>query len=549
MTRKSYYHFVILFIVLTSCSKDTEPETNEIPDTLAPKIAFTIKGMDLNINEPIVVSGQLEITIDAEDSGGISRVEAFINDEKVGEDTTVPYNIIIDLNSFQSKSGKNSYNLNEVLRLTATDKAGNRSSAEQAIIITANTPLITITFPEGFISSFFENITVFASYMDGKLLEGTTTPISSSTRSVTLYAPNGFNLEDEFMVTFMTFNSGYETSFSYGTTFQNLTIDNPKEINLKFPDRLGVIENKTFPTNGIDINTITSGDGADYRTSIHYDENQWSLQTLEPVNQPEKITDKVFLWNFLEGDFTNYNYIFIPRPVPENFELNLSDFVNENSSSGTIMINNVQQVPELHSRLALMGYETEMDFESDTYHEVWNMGLGNFTFPIIYGYYNGFHKYRYHLTFQNFHVEGEGLPLDSYSLPNWTLNPVVNNNIITLNKSGTGNEVGRVILREDSPAWVYEWKIIFDSGRNENVIIPQLPEIYANTPLNENLETNSLSIYQLELSHFENIPDYDAYLSEVIRENRDSREVSEYKEVIFYSLYPVYVEFKDLFFD
>jgi hypothetical protein len=267
------------------------------------------------------------------------------------------------------------------------------------------------------------------------------------------------------------------------------------------------------------------------------------------VNYPEKITDKVLLWNYLGGDFTNYHYAFIERPLPENFELNLSDFVNDYSDSGAISFTNFPQVPEIYTLLTILGYESETDFENDAYHTVWSLGTQNYAFPIRYGYYNAFHKYRYRLTMQNFHVEDAGLPLAEYTIPGWNLDPILSNNTVNLNKTGSGHAVGRVILREDAPNYVYDWRIIFNSEKTDTIIVPELPEVFQSTPLSENLTANTISIYQAELRRYENIPTYESYLNTVLKENRDPRDVSEKKEVIFQSDIPVYIEYKDLFFD
>lgn len=549
MTPKLYLFITALSIFLISCSKDSEDESIEQLDKIAPEVQISIKGADINSTAPIIVDGQLEIQVDASDAGGISKVEAFINNEKVGEDVTTPYEFIIDLTTFMSKTSKNSVNSNETLKITVTDKAGNQTSVEKTIIVSNKTPLITITIPEGFLNSFFENVHVFASGMDGQLLEKTTVRISHTTRSVTLFAPEDFNLEEEFMITFMTSNPRPEMSFSYATTFQNLTVESPGEIKLKLPNRLEVIEDKVFPANGFDINTLTSGDGSDYRTNLRFDENEWLLETLKPVNYPEKITSKVFLWNYLGGDFTNYHYALMERPLPENFELNLSNFVNDYSDSGAISFTNFAQIPEIKTQLTILGYESETDFENDAYHTVWGLGTQNHAFPIRYGYYNAFHKYRYRLTMQNFHVEDAGLPLAEYTIPSWDLGPILSNNTINLNKTGSGHSVGRVILREDAANYVYDWRIIFNSEMTDTIIVPEIPEVFQSTPLSENLTAHTISIHQTELRRYENIPTYENYLNTVLKENRDPRDLSEKKEVIFKSDIPVYIEYKDLFFD
>lgn len=83
----------------------------------------------------IVVSNQIEVSIDAKDANGISKIEAFIDDEKKGEDKTAPYNIVIDVSAYASKE--------YTLKISATDLAGNNSSADKIIDIDNEVPVIT----------------------------------------------------------------------------------------------------------------------------------------------------------------------------------------------------------------------------------------------------------------------------------------------------------------------------------------------------------------------------------------------------------------------
>lgn len=133
----------LALIVINSCSK--ESETKDGPDIASPTINFSIAGFPSNntSGEPIVVSNQIEIKIDAEDAGGIARTEAFIDDVKVGEDVAAPYSIIVNVSSYTSKIGSAKKYKDYVLKVTATDKVGNTTSKEQKINIDNELPSIT----------------------------------------------------------------------------------------------------------------------------------------------------------------------------------------------------------------------------------------------------------------------------------------------------------------------------------------------------------------------------------------------------------------------
>nr|WP_299484694.1 Ig-like domain-containing protein [uncultured Allomuricauda sp.] len=139
-----YLVFVTLFtLIVFSCSSDSEEPEPE-PDTTAPTISFNIAGFSNPGSEPIVASNQIEININAQDAGGVAKVEAFIDNEKVGEDTTAPYQIVIDISGFASKITQTAKFKDYTLKIVVTDTSGNTSSQEQVINIDNELPVITL---------------------------------------------------------------------------------------------------------------------------------------------------------------------------------------------------------------------------------------------------------------------------------------------------------------------------------------------------------------------------------------------------------------------
>ena len=141
---KSYAYLILTyFLVLISCSSDTD-EPQPDPDVIAPTVNFEIAGFTKSsTSESIVASGQIEVNINAEDAGGILKVEAFIDDQKVGEDTTSPYQITIDISSFESKIGQTDKFKNYTLKIVVTDTSGNTTTSEQTIHIDNELPVIS----------------------------------------------------------------------------------------------------------------------------------------------------------------------------------------------------------------------------------------------------------------------------------------------------------------------------------------------------------------------------------------------------------------------
>lgn len=544
-----YFLFFVFFIF--SCSKDNEPNKEQVGDTTAPTLSFSIADAETTSNEPITVSETIEVNIEATDASGISKIEAFIDNEKVGEDITAPFSISIDISGYSSTSGKSYSDLNSILKIVATDKEGNEATLEQDIIIITRAVLLTINVPEGFINSFFQNVSVFASDMDGNYLEGTSKPINLLTRKIKIFAPEDFDLTKEFMITFMTYNppSSDGRSWSYATTFQNLTKENLKEINFKVPERVRVIEDKFLPAVGFGTSIFPNGDGFDYRTSLYPDEEEWLCETLQPLTETDRVSDKIYLSYILNQDFSDYYYLLLDRPLPDDFQLDANAFVNDDSATKNIDFLNIQQQSELRSNVKIYGYENETAVQKDIFHTVWNQGSQNFQLPVAYSYNNSFHQFRHIIQMQNFHTAGLGLPQDEYTIPGWTIDPVLQNNTVALNKTGEGHSVGRVSLRDDQIDDIYEWRIIFDSNNTSEVVIPKLPPQFQNRPLSVFYDADAFSIQQSEISRYQGINSYQNYLSEIIKEDRDANLFSDKKETIFKSYVNVYFEFSDSIFD
>ncbi|SDQ94451.1 Ig-like domain-containing protein [Flagellimonas zhangzhouensis] len=140
---RSLFPAIFSILILFSCSSDSE-DPNLEPDTLSPTVDFTIAGIpNPDDSQTVVVSSQIQVNINAADERGIAKVEAFINNEKVGEDTTAPYQITIDISNFASKTNETLKFKDYVLKILVTDTSGNESSKEQVIHIDNEIPVIS----------------------------------------------------------------------------------------------------------------------------------------------------------------------------------------------------------------------------------------------------------------------------------------------------------------------------------------------------------------------------------------------------------------------
>lgn len=140
------FYRLFLFIFVTcflACTSDSNEVDSIATDNTPPTLDLTFTGFPgASGSDPIVVSKQLEISVSAQDANGISKVEAFLNGDKVAEDLSAPFLIVIDVSQLESKSSVGKYK-DYTLVIVATDKAGNTTSKEQVINVDNTLPVIS----------------------------------------------------------------------------------------------------------------------------------------------------------------------------------------------------------------------------------------------------------------------------------------------------------------------------------------------------------------------------------------------------------------------
>jgi len=90
-------------------------------DTTPPTVSIT------NPKDNAVVSGVVTIKVDASDSSGIAKVEFYVGDSKLGEDSSKPYEYSWDTKKIKDGT--------YVLTAKATDSAGNKNSASIKVVV------------------------------------------------------------------------------------------------------------------------------------------------------------------------------------------------------------------------------------------------------------------------------------------------------------------------------------------------------------------------------------------------------------------------------
>lgn len=717
--KKLLFGLIILNVIFLGCSSDSDNDLNETPDVILPQLDFSLAGITENqTSEPVVVSNQIEINIDAKDEGGIAKIEAFLNNEKVGEDTSAPYKIIIDVSSFTSKAASTNKYKNYTLKITATDKSGNQTSKEQIINIDNEKPTISsvsledgsiingsenlITFDaidneslnsvkvyindeqlpevvltdmeininttvledgvntlkieaidnaenvtvhsvdfitdntgpeikvenllEGMIideevlvnirltdthseidsvkitindsivsnHSYIDPITytlnpdefstgensiqietsdtlgntalfssshiihrrllkvtlenetinpsyakfyVFASSSNGELLDIEEATIS--TKELILNTPIDLGPNEEFMVTFAGYISGYG-DYSGLSTFQNVTRNNLKIINLKKPPKVRVISNKEYTVINNPSDTGIDGYGSSYNSSYFSDEDRLHMGIRDVINSNNEHSDKIYLKSY---NYNNnvYSYMLLDAPIQDNFIIDYSNFSsigveNRFYNAPFELVNNGKS-----ASLMLYGFLNETDRINESSHLLWNQGRGietNFDFSngILYRLDTQFDSYRYELQLEDYYTERTGIPLTYYSYPDWSVDFVQNDYNVQVNSSGIEHTTGSLFLEgSETVDNLCRWNILFDSQTTTNVTLPQLPEELSSWNVSDLYNSASIEAKQVELKRYEGVNSYEDYLIKAVQPNISNRKVSDFMESTFYN--------------
>jgi len=653
MLRNSLYT-ILVFLLFVSCTSDSETEEPPVPDTIAPEVTITFAGFpEATSGTTIVVSNQINISIDAKDSGGIAKVEAFIDNEKVGEDVSAPYQIIIMdneslkevktylNNELLSEIVDNNYQINidtqsltdgeNTLSIEATDIADNTATFEVTFIADNTGPeiavpnlvdnqvldetllivpevtdefsdvvsleilledtqlalienatnyqidfnpelfstgkgllrfiatdsldnvsetsisieilrrLIAINFPMNYYNPVFARIYVFASTMDGEILD--VERVFEDTQRIILRTDTDINPDSEFMLTIGEYQTGQFGNASEFTTLQNLTPSSLSTIELKTYPRFdaGPTQPLRFPATGFDPDDILgiSSEGFGYGGSLFRETSELSLDRRRNISSPIN-TDFIYLplFNF---DLNEYSYYVADWEFPSDFVLTPNLFITEGVERRTyepiVTLGSYES-----SNIWIAGYFNEDEFQNNVYHRIYGIGFGfNPQGGIPYFFNNIFHKYKYNVRINNYYTERIGEPLTSFQTLDWTIDYSFANNEIDLVKSGNGHSVGKIFINSDSPVVIdglnvsYRWNLLFDSEKTDKIALAKIPEEIQTWGFYQIYEQNSMKVQQAEIKRYDGIESYNEYLDKVIKSNEFSYLVSPVMESTFKS--------------
>ena len=430
--------------------------------------------------------------------------------------------------------------------IKATDGLGNESSAEFPIEILRR--LITINVPVGFFNPNSARLFVFASGMDGKLLD--MERIYSDTEMVRLHTDNETGGDFEYMLTFGEYSTGSFGNASEFTTVQNINPTTLPQINLntyfKFEPSF---QSNQYPTADFDPDDIQnlSADGRDYAGGFSADTNGNTTVYIEQRRNANSDlwSDSIYLQLFNYA-LNEYSYAVLDWTIDPELVVTPSLFTTQGVERKIYQpIMNGQSFES--TTMQLFGYFDQDDFNNNNHNNIWSHGYTYLpTEGIPYYISNVFSDYRYNIRINDYFTERTGQPEASFTPVDWTIDYTFLDNQINVTNSGVGHTVGKIFIDSDTPEVInglnvsYRWNLVYDSQKQNQVILPEIPEEIQSWGFYSIYENGGFKVQQVEIKGYQGIPDYNTYLDGVIKNNKYPYTVSPKMESKFKSTIPGY---------
>ena len=547
--------FSIFTVIVSACSSESN-ENNEVDvkDTVAPVVNISFSGLpDSSGTDSVIVKEELRFTVGTQDAGGVAKVEVFLDNEKIAEDTTSPFEFVIDLAPYSAKTRKSYKEF--ILKVVATDNSGNATTEELPLNIPKK--LITVNFPLDEQNPERSQLFVFASQMDGTLLA--IEELQTNENSITLYSSVDVPDNLEYMITIAEKNNAYYGETNELSTIQNINLETLKEINLKarprftsnFFDR---IEPLDFPIEGFLDETTTdflfiNGSGLDYsaQASCNCPFNTGNLlsDSLMIMNRYNNIgnglvTDKVYLQFSNATTNTSESAMFDKTSLQPGFILSRDMFGADDMVLEQFEFPNLDLLNSKQPTILVYAYESAEEFENNNYYRLdpYNFFENDRTITKFWlntsfaNYITGINYLQYSIT----HV---GAPYEQYLGKEWTLSHTFENNTFNLNKNTNEEDVvGSIFLSDDfyqdyggsammlnGRDGTYRWNIKFDSQNATVVNLPEIPSEIQNWVFSSKYASEPIGTIEdsaqrnVELIKYEGIVTYEEYLQEIIKDN------------------------------
>jgi len=400
--------------------------------------------------------------------------------------------------------------------LVAKDNLGNSNQITFNIKILRL--LLKIAIPEGYLSpNIPTNHFVFASKMDGSVIDQK--EIIFETREVKLHAFEEFENDKDFTITFASLGSNGVSSYLY--SIANLNRQHPKQLNLKLPKRFRGDSATYYPINGFSDTTQLFCFGRGYYFSSSA-EGDTLIQTFVPSNHSLQ-SDVIYIYGF--NPLNNfYNYQFVNQPIASDFEMDFDNFSTQNIQGRQFSTTPVEFLNNNSKFLTVYGFQNQLEVDNDLFHQIWQYGYdenvnvsGSFNFNLN----TQFFEYAHDVVIGNYQSKGLGLPQENIIIPNWSIDYTFQNNKFSLLKSGTGHVIGEIFLEGgydvSSP---YQWNLVFDSNKNQEIVLPEIPEEFQNFSFYSQYRNADLAPKKVGLQRYDNVNDYKDYLESIVKMNK-----------------------------
>lgn len=443
----------------------------------------------------------------------VTKVEVFLANERIATfENTTTHSFNLDTENYTIG--------NNVLKFIMEDALGNVTADSLNISIAKK--VIDINIPDGFIRLGTEKLHAILSDMEGNNIDFATHS-SGISETLTLCTSTEMGSETEYMLTFVDdFDDEIFNFYVYGN-LSKMVVGN--EIN--FSPR-----SSATSANFVDLELPDYEDGFYVRattpwSSMIYFNDTFSGHYSTNFTIDELGADKIFIMYF-NGDLgRSYQWAFI-EDLNTKTSLNAEDFNATDVTHDFLTINGSSQSPFL----SIYGFESENHYKAMSGHMLYWNPLLNSTNNNDYSYANIFDYTMYSIKVSNYGIDGAGAPPTSITVPGQTISYQFENSNITFNGI-PDYEVGRVRLNNFDDAHI-NMEFIFD-GQTTDIVVPKLPEGLFSSKVTDVFDNGSLETVQGLAENYENVNNYEEYISKIFVPSVPFYLVAPKRERIFYS--------------
>lgn len=411
----------------------------------------------------------------------------------------------------------------------ASDDLGNTTTL--AINAEVKRRLFVANFQNGFFESDWTGFWILISEMDGSFIE--LVSVEFGAQNAVVLAPGEFDLNKEYMVTFLTEENNGSWNQPHVTNVQNLTRTNFNEINFTpgFGENLDV---SSIPLSGFLGVELIEGRGNGFQATQNAELTALSIDRSSGFGYG--MPENLFIIGYYFGESPNdFGYYRLSNPWDPSLTIDRADFITNNTSSGNLDYSNNSYTNE-DKNLYLYGFETTTDLEENNSNLIFDSQYTfGFSGSVDYFYPDVFEYYKTHFRLNNYNTFRTGLPPTQVTIPNWSIDLIQNGNEISVTKSGEGHIAGRIIMEIGGPnTGSIQMPVIFDSSREGIVYLPELPEDLSGFASYDIFANRTYSITNGDLTSFDTVTDYSDYLEKVIKPYREHTEVAPVMENILF---------------